>query len=164
MWLKVSFSISFSLFSLCSTLSTPSSSLHVCLCLHCLSRPQKSHPLMHPQDPLWKMRGFSVARATLTSTQAERVKGKPLIVTFSHSIEDHVNQNVSPTPACTITAESQRERWRSLRWQSDALISECFSYTKTNCSFTCASAERPWSTFKHKLVYAQRSTLLHLLT
>lgn len=66
---------------------------------------------MHPQDPLWKMRGFSVAGATL---QAERVKGKPLIVTFSHPIEDHVNQNVSPTPASSITAESHREREREI--------------------------------------------------
>lgn len=64
---------------------------------------------MPPQDPLWKIEGFRVARATL---QAERVKGKPLIVTFSHPIEDHVNQNVSPTPASSITAESQRPRGR----------------------------------------------------
>lgn len=93
--------------------------------------------------------------------QAERVKEKPLIVTFSHPIEDHVNQNVSPTPAGSITAESQRagERWRSLRWKSDALISECFSYKETNCSFT--SAERLWSIFKHKRVYAYRHTTLH---
>lgn len=59
---------------------------------------------MHPQDPLWKMRGFSVARATLQRKQTE---WKSLIVTFSHPIEDHVNQNVSPTPAGSITAESQ---------------------------------------------------------
>ena len=101
------------------------------------------------------MRGFGVARATLEREQ-KRVKGKPLIVTFSHPIEDHVNQNVSPTPASAVTAESQREtereRWRSLRWQSEALISECVSYKETNCSFT--SAERLWSIFLHKLVHA----------
>lgn len=55
------------------------------------------------------MRGFSVARATLERGQ-KGVKEKLLIVTFSHPIEDHVNQNVSPTPASSITAESQRER------------------------------------------------------
>lgn len=93
--------------------------------------------------------------------QAERVKEKPLIVTFSHPIEDHVNQNVSPTPAGSITAESQREggRWRSLRWKSDALISERFIYKETNCSFT--SAERLGSIFKHKWVYAYRHKTLH---
>lgn len=63
---------------------------------------------MHPQDPLWKMRGFSVARATLERRQ-KGVKEKLLIVTFSHPIEDHVNQNVSPTPASSITAERKRD-------------------------------------------------------
>lgn len=62
------------------------------------------------------------------------MKEKPLIVTFSHLIEDHVNQDVSPTPASSVAAESERRRGerggreggRSLRWQSEALISECF--------------------------------------
>lgn len=66
------------------------------------------------------------------------MKEKPLIVTFSHPIEDHVNQNVSPTPASSITAEGGGGIRRSLRWQNDALISECFSYKETNCSFTSA--------------------------
>lgn len=67
------------------------------------------------------------------------MKEKPLIVTFCHLIEDHVNQDVSPTPASSVAAESERddeveeeggerggEGGRSLRWQSEALISECF--------------------------------------
>lgn len=36
------------------------------------------------------------------------MKEKPLIVTFSHLIEDHVNQDVSPTPASSVAAESER--------------------------------------------------------
>lgn len=43
------------------------------------------------------------------SRQAERVKGKSLIVTFCHFIEDHVNQDVSPSPARSIAARA-RER------------------------------------------------------
>lgn len=37
------------------------------------------------------------------------MKEKPLIVTFSHLIEDHVNQDVSPTPASSVAAESERD-------------------------------------------------------
>lgn len=51
-----------------------------------------------------KTRGFPVAGATL---QAEKAKEEPSIVTFCHPIEDHVNQNVSPGPARSVTAHSQ---------------------------------------------------------
>lgn len=32
------------------------------------------------------------------------------IGTFSHSIEDHINKDVSPSPACAITIETKQEK------------------------------------------------------
>lgn len=61
---------------------------------------------MHFSKTPVETRGFSVAMETLEPKQ-RAVKEKPLMVTFSHPIEDHVNQDVSPTPAGSITAERE---------------------------------------------------------
>lgn len=31
-------------------------------------------------------------------------------LTFSHAIEDHVNQDVSPSPTCTVAMETKQHR------------------------------------------------------
>lgn len=50
-------------------------------------------------------------------------------VTFSHSIEDHVNKDVSPSSACTITMETTQKEITS-----ELYIHRC---NPSNNSLTC---------------------------
>lgn len=60
-----------------------------------------------PESLCQETRGLSVARATPEHGQ-KGVKEKPLILTFSQPIEDHVNQDVGSTPAGSVAAERRR--------------------------------------------------------
>lgn len=65
---------------------------------------EKSPSSVFPETLCQETRGLGVAGATPRRGQ-KGVKEKPLILTFSQPIEDHVNQNVSSTPAGSVAAE-----------------------------------------------------------
>lgn len=68
---------------------------------------EKSPSSVSPRPLCQETRGLSVARATAEHRQKGE-REKPLILTFSQAIEDHVNQDVGSTPAGSVTAERRR--------------------------------------------------------
>lgn len=42
-------------------------------------------------------------------TRSTNIKKLSTKLTFSHAIQDHVNEDVSPSPACTVAVETQKK-------------------------------------------------------